>query len=75
MILCVGNFNILGRSLGTFQNDGFCNRTPDTLAHKDGRKSDGILNKLVNLGSRSSFSCAVQTSLFVVTDCQYACML
>ena len=40
-ILCIGKFKILGRSLDTFQNDGFCNRTLDTLAHKDGRKTDG----------------------------------
>ena len=60
MILCVGKFNTSGQSLDTFRNDGFCNRIPDTLAHKDGRKSDGLLKKLVNMGSHSSFSCAVQ---------------
>ena len=34
----MGKFNILGRSLDTFQNDAFCNGMLDTLAHKDGRK-------------------------------------
>ena len=38
IILCMGKFNILGRSLDTFRNDGFCNRMLDTLAHKDGGK-------------------------------------
>ena len=39
IILCIGKFNILSPSLDTFRNDGFCNRTLDTLA----RKTDGIL--------------------------------
>ena len=41
IILCIGKFKILGRSLDTFQIDGFCNRMLDTLAHKDGGKTDG----------------------------------
>ena len=66
----MGKFNILGRSLDTFRNDGFCNRTPDTLAHKDGGKSDETLKKPVNLGSHSSSSGAVHwraTPLFMRT--------
>ena len=56
----MGKFNILGRSLDTFRNDGFCNRTLDTLAHKDGGKTDEILKKSVNVGSHLSCSGAVQ---------------
>ena len=38
----VDKFNVLGWPLDMFQNDGFCNKIPDTLAHKDGWKSNRI---------------------------------
>ena len=59
----MGKFNILyvlGHFLDTFQNNGFCNRIPDTLVHNDGGKSNGILKKTVNLGSHSSSNSAIQ---------------
>ena len=62
----MGNFKILGRSLDTFRNDGFYNRMLNTLAHEDGRKSDGILKKSVNVRSHSSFTGAVQLLYYLV---------
>ena len=65
IILFVGKFNILGRSLDIFRNDGFCNRTPDTLAQKfkDGRKTNGILKKSVNLGSHQVLAALCNPSI------------
>ena len=60
IILQAGKFSILGFLLDTIQNDGFCNRTPNTCALTDGGKSDRILWKSVNMGSHLSLSHATQ---------------
>ena len=66
--------NILGQSLDTFRNNGFCNRTFNTLAHKDGRKTDGLLKKLVNMESRTSFSGTVQPLYILYTIIVMPCL-
>ena len=38
-------FNILGEQLNSNSDDGFCNRTSDTLDPQNGRKSRRILRK------------------------------
>ena len=47
-ILYVDKLNILGWQDDIIRNDGFCNRTSDTFALKDGGKTEEILTESIN---------------------------